>query len=60
MLYNVFAFRPNHYDRGTHTFLGRIQSSIPFPIAELAKVENVIGYNLGFYDDSDVSPQNEK
>lgn len=54
MIYNVFAFRPNHYDRGTHIFLGRIQSSIPFPIAELAKVENAIGYNLGFYDDSDV------
>lgn len=54
MVYNVFAFRPNHYDRGSHIFLGRIASSIPFPVARLAKVENAIGYHLGFYNDSDV------
>lgn len=54
MIYNVFAFRPNHYDRGSHIFLGRIVSSIPFPVARLAKVENAIDYNLGFYNDSDV------
>lgn len=54
MIYNVFAFRPNHYDRGSHIFLGRIDSFAPFPIAQLAKVESAIGYNLGFYDDNDV------
>ena len=54
MIYNVFAFRPNHYDRGSHIFLGRIDSSVPFPIVQLVKVESAIGYNLGFYDDNDV------
>ena len=54
MIYNVFAFRPNHYDRGSHIFLGRIDSFAPFPIAQLVKVESAIGYNLGFYDDNDV------
>lgn len=54
MIYNVFAFRPNHYDRGSHVFLGRIVSSIPFPVARLAKVQDTIGYHLGFYSNNDV------
>lgn len=54
MIYNVFAFRPNHYDRGSHVFLGRIISSVPFPDAQLATVEDAIGYHLGFYSNDDV------
>lgn len=54
MIYNVFAFRPNYYDRGSHIFLGRVDSSAPFPDERIVKVEDAIGYNLGFYDDDDV------
>lgn len=54
MIYNVFAFRPNHYDRGSHIFLGPIESSIPFPVERIRKVESAIGYNLGFYNDHEV------
>lgn len=54
MIYNVFAFRPNHYDRGSHIFLGTIESSIPFPVERIMTVESAIGYNLGFYNDHEV------
>lgn len=54
MIYNVFAFNPNHYDRGSYSFIGRMDSSIPFPIKEISIVENAINYNLGFYSDEDV------
>lgn len=54
MLYNVFASLPNHYDRGSHIFLGRMDSSIPFPIKEILRIEAPIGYNFAFYSDDDV------
>lgn len=54
MVYNIFAFDPNHYDRGSYTFLGRMDSSIPFPIKEILPIQDAVGYNLAFYDDEDV------
>lgn len=54
MIYNIFAFDPSHYDRGSYAFIGRMDSSIPFPVKEISVVESAINYNLGFYSDEDV------